>query len=262
MTAERQGPGGRWADLLPRVASGAVLAVVAGVEVWLGGIAFELFIAAICGAMIWELTRMLDRDGPAVALAVMTGAAVFGASFLPPAYAFPVLLAPALAGAGLIAAHRGLYVLFAGWIALAGFGFHMIRAGLGLEWMLWLVAVVVATDVAGYFAGKSIGGPKFWPRISPKKTWAGIVAGWICAGLVGLGFAHLLQIGAGLVVASVLAAMASQAGDFAESGIKRKMGVKDASALIPGHGGFMDRFDGMMGAALFVLLAGLIAGGP
>lgn len=254
---------GRWSDLAPRLVSGVVLAVVAGVEVWLGGITFELFIAAICGAMTWELARMLrpGPGGPALALALLSGAAIFAAALVPAIWALPILLAPALVGAGRIGAHRVLYVVFAAWIALAGFGFHVIRTVQGIDWMLWLIAVVVATDVAGYFAGKSIGGPKFWPRVSPKKTWAGIVAGWLSAAAVGAGFMGVLEQGAGLVVLSVLTSMAAQAGDFAESGIKRKMGVKDASALIPGHGGFLDRFDGMMGAALLVLLAGLLTGG-
>jgi len=255
---------GRWADLWPRIASGAVLALVAGIEVWLGRLAFELFIAVICGAMIWELARMIapGSRGRAAGLGLLTGGAVFAATLLPPVWVAPVLMAPALVGAGQIGVHRRLYIVFAVWIALAGHGFHVIRVGQGIDWMLWLIAVVVATDVMGYFAGKSIGGPKFWPRVSPKKTWAGIVAGWISAALVGwAALAWLDDFGPWLVALSVLASMAAQAGDFAESAIKRKMGVKDASNLIPGHGGFLDRFDGMMGAALLVLGVALILGG-
>jgi phosphatidate cytidylyltransferase len=122
--------------------------------------------------------------------------------------------------------------------------------------MLWLVGVVLASDVLGYFAGRLIGGPKFWPRISPKKTWAGTVAGWIGAALVGWAAMSPMGVGPGLIVLSVVLALAAQMGDIAESAIKRRAGVKDSSRLIPGHGGVMDRFDGMVGAALVLLLAG------
>ena len=128
-----------------------------------------------------------------------------------------------------------------------------VRDGLGLSWMVWLISLVVATDVAGYFAGRLIGGPKFWPTVSPKKTWAGTSAGWITGGLVGAVFAY--NSGAMLLIVSIsfVLAFASQMGDIAESAVKRKMGVKDSSMLIPGHGGVFDRFDGFMGAALMML---------
>lgn len=252
--------GGRWSDLTARLGSAVVLAAVAGVELWLGGLWFESFIAIVTGLMVWELMRMIapERRGAAVQMALLTGFAVLLAYHLPPLYRLPVLMAPALVGAGQVDRHKGIYAIFALWIALAGLGFIWIREVMGLDWMLWLVLVVVATDVAGYFVGKLIGGPKFWPRVSPKKTWSGTAGGWIAAALVGAGFALQAGLGASLLILSVLASMASQAGDIAESALKRKMGVKDSSNLIPGHGGFLDRFDGMMGAAVFVLLAGLL----
>ncbi len=250
---------GRWSDLAPRVGSAVVMVAVAGIELWLGGLWFESFIAVVTGLMVWELMRMVapERGGAAVQMALLTGFAVLLAYHLPSLYSLPVLVAPALVGAGQAGRHKGLYAVFALWIALAGLGFIWIREVMGLDWMLWLVLVVVATDVAGYFVGKMIGGPKFWPRVSPKKTWSGTAGGWAAAALVGSGFAIHAGQGAGLLVLSVLASMASQAGDIAESALKRKMGVKDSSNLIPGHGGFLDRFDGMMGAAVFVMLAGL-----
>ncbi|MEM1006026.1 MAG: phosphatidate cytidylyltransferase, partial [Pseudomonadota bacterium] len=124
-------------------------------------------------------------------------------------------------------------------------------------WMVWLIAIVVATDIAGYFVGKSFGGPKFWPKVSPKKTWSGTAGGWVAAAVVGGVFARHGGFGLAFVAVSVMASMASQAGDIFESAVKRKLDVKDSSNLIPGHGGFLDRFDGMMGAAVFVLIAGL-----
>lgn len=251
---------GRWSDLAARLTSAAVLVVVAGVEVWLGGLYFETFVGLACAVMVWELVRMIapERPAHAVGLGVFSGITVIGAYHVPGSWSLIALLAPVVAGLALITSHRALYAVFTYWICLAGLAFISVRETLGFEWMLWLIAVVVASDVAGYFAGKSIGGPKFWPRVSPKKTWSGTVAGWIGAALVGWAFASYAGLGWLLVAVSVLAGMAAQAGDIAESALKRKMGVKDSSGLIPGHGGFMDRFDGMMGAALMIFLAGTL----
>ncbi|TMV08762.1 phosphatidate cytidylyltransferase [Ruegeria sediminis] len=251
---------GRWSDLTARVGSAVVLVAIGAIEVWLGGLWFESFIAVACGLMIWELVRMVDPDrrGVAVQLSLLTAFAVLLSYHVPSVFTLPILLAPALVGAGQVTRHRGIYVVFAVWIAAAGLGFISIRESMGFGWMVWLISVVVATDVAGYFAGKTFGGPKFWPKVSPKKTWSGTAGGWIAAALVGAGFAVYAGFGFALVLVSVLTSMASQAGDIAESAVKRKLGVKDSSNLIPGHGGFLDRFDGMMGAAVFVLIAGLI----
>jgi len=252
----------RWADLLPRLGSAIVMVGVAGGAVMAGGMVFQIFVALVCAVMIWELVRMLepDRSILAMALAGLAGLAVLVSPLIPFVAIVPVLLIPAAIGLVLVASNRGLFTLFAAWIALAGFGFILIRDLQGIDGMLWLICVVVMTDVAGYFAGKMIGGPKFWPRVSPKKTWSGTVAGWVGAALVGYGFVHWAGFGAEVIVLSVLAAFASQAGDVAESAIKRKTGIKDSSALIPGHGGFLDRFDGMMGASALVLLVAVLTG--
>ncbi|MBO9413314.1 MULTISPECIES: phosphatidate cytidylyltransferase [unclassified Ruegeria] len=251
---------GRWSDLTARVLSAAVLVAIGAVEVWLGGLWFAAFIAVACGLMTWELVRMVDpgKPGVAVQLGILTGAAVVLSYHLPPLYTLPFLAAPALVGAGQVTRSKGTYALFAFWIAAAGLGFISIRENMGFGWMIWLIAIVVATDVAGYFVGKAVGGPKFWPKVSPKKTWSGTAGGWVAAAVVGAIFASYAGFGLLFVVVSVLASMASQAGDIIESATKRKFGVKDSSNLIPGHGGFLDRFDGMMGAALFVLIAGML----
>ena len=143
-------------------------------------------------------------------------------------------------------------------ILLTGLGLVVLRDSYGLMVILWIVAVVVVSDIAGYFAGRSLGGPKFWPAISPKKTWSGTVAGWVGAALVGLAFHKAGHGGAALIWLSPLLAFAGQLGDIAESAIKRRTGVKDSSNLIPGHGGFMDRFDAISGAVLAVLLISAI----
>jgi len=241
--------------------------VVAGlVAIWAGGVVFNAFVAAVCGAMVWELSRMLEPGsaGKALQMGIMSGAAILACAYVPIFYVLPFLLAPAIAGTSGINRGKGLYFGFATLIALAGFALISVRGNLGIDWILWLICVVIATDVAGYFAGKMIGGAKLWPRVSPNKTWSGTVAGWLASGLVGLIFAQYAGVGAslGLVMVSVVMSMVSQAGDIAESALKRKTGVKDSSALIPGHGGVMDRFDGMLGAAVFVLISGVLFGFP
>jgi phosphatidate cytidylyltransferase len=247
---------GRWGDLMPRILSALVMVAVALGAIWAGGVVFTLVIALCCGGMVWELSLMLAprRSDTALQLGFAGAGAVFLASFLPIFLGVFVLLVPVVQGWVLVSKPAKLrFAIFVLWIVLAGCSFVWMRISLGADWLIWLAVVVVATDVAGYFAGKTFGGPKFWPRISPKKTWSGTSAGWIAAALVGAGAAPLLEMGGGLVVSSVLVSMASQAGDVAESALKRQTGVKDSSALIPGHGGLLDRFDGMLGAAAMFL---------
>lgn len=254
----------QWADLKERMGTGAVMVVIGLIGIWMGGHVFHLLVALICGLMVWELVGML-RPGVRHAqlqLGALTGAAMFIAIYLPVGFAMPLLLAPALIGFGQLERNRTIFMSFTVMILLAGYGIMQVRDDLGFGWLSWLVLVVVTTDVVGYFAGKAIGGPKFWPRVSPKKTWAGTVAGWIGAALVGLLFSINSGVGLQLIGISIAVSMASQMGDMAESGMKRKMGVKDSSNLIPGHGGLMDRFDGMLGASLFLLFIGQLIGFP
>tara|TARA_R110002110_G_scaffold8277_15_gene41521 strand:- start:503 stop:1291 length:789 start_codon:yes stop_codon:yes gene_type:complete len=254
----------QWSDLNARVGAGVAMVVVGLIGIWLGGYVFLGLVALICGIMVWELVGML-RPGVRhvqLQLGALTGGALFLAVALPVGLALPLLLAPALIGFGYLRTNRTIYMSFTVLILLAGYGLMQVRDDLGFGWMLWLVLVVVVTDVVGYFAGRMIGGPKFWPAVSPKKTWAGTVSGWIGAAIVGWLFSINTGVGIQLMGISIAVSMASQMGDIAESGLKRKMGVKDSSNLIPGHGGLMDRFDGMLGAALFVLIIGQFIGFP
>ncbi|MFN7001827.1 MAG: phosphatidate cytidylyltransferase [Roseinatronobacter sp.] len=245
-------------DLRARVLSALVMIVIGGAAVWAGGLVFDLFISAACGLMVWELTRMLDREarfGKAEAAGITASVALF-VFWLQ--LAGPWLLGAMVLTVGLLSWRfpndRGIAAGYLALILFAGLGLMVLRSDFGLTWVLWLVALVIGSDVAGYFAGRILGGPKLWPRVSPKKTWSGTVAGWVLAALIGLAFMGPLGAGVGLVIVSVLVAMAGQAGDIAESAIKRHAGVKDSSNLIPGHGGVMDRFDAMIAAALMVLL--------
>jgi len=254
----------QWSDLAVRMGSGAVMLIVGMAAVAAGGDVFHGFVAIICGIMVWELVRMLapDPSKTALQLGLLAGAASMLAIYLPPAFAFPVLLAPAFVGLSQIKSYRWIYGIFVAAVLLAGYGMMSVRDDLGFIWMLWLALVVVCTDVAGYFAGRFFGGPRFWPRISPKKTWSGTMAGWAAAAVLGLLFALFTQAGIALVLLSAVVSFASQLGDIAESAVKRKMKVKDSSDLIPGHGGVLDRFDGMLGASVFVLLVIQFVGLP
>jgi phosphatidate cytidylyltransferase len=133
----------------------------------------------------------------------------------------------------------------------------------GLIAIIFLFAVVWLTDIAAYFAGRLIGGPKLWPGVSPKKTWSGAIGGMAAGVAAGLAVAavwrleNLVAIGAVGVCLSVVA----QAGDFCESALKRRFGAKDASHLIPVHGGLMDRLDGFWAAAVTGTMLGLARGG-
>lgn len=253
-----------WTDLKARVGAGIAMIVIGLIGIAFGGHLFHLLVGMICGLMVWELVGML-RPGVLhlqLQLGVLTGVTVFIAPYLPVWLALLLFVILVAFGVSQFRVNRRIYAAFAGMILLAGLSLMHLRDFYGFGWEMWLVLVVVVTDVAGYFAGRMIGGPKFWPAVSPKKTWSGTVAGWIGAAIVGLLFSINTCVGIQLVVISVLIAMASQMGDVAESALKRKMGVKDSSNLIPGHGGLMDRFDGMLGAALFLLLASPFLGLP
>lgn len=252
-------PSGKWADLRTRVLSAIVMVGVGAVEIWLGGFAFAVLVVVLTGVMIWELATMtapLERRS-ALVVAGAAGLSLVAALVLRTEVAVLFLVVPAIAL--LLTPRRdqrlaGAYALA---IMLAGYGLVALREGGGTQVILWLVAVVVASDVLGYFAGRMLGGPKFWERISPKKTWSGTVAGWIGAALVGLCFA-LAGSSWLLVPLSALVAFAGQMGDILESWVKRRAGVKDASSLIPGHGGVLDRFDALIGAVVLVMALRLV----
>jgi phosphatidate cytidylyltransferase len=132
----------------------------------------------------------------------------------------------------------------------------------GFDALMMILLVVWVTDIGGYFAGRGVGGPKLWPRVSPQKTWAGAIGGFMASLAVAGAFAALGlgKTGALLLLGAVLS-IASQLGDLFESAVKRRFGVKDSSHLIPGHGGLMDRLDGYVAAVVLAAIFGLLRGG-
>jgi phosphatidate cytidylyltransferase len=136
-------------------------------------------------------------------------------------------------------------------------------ANYGMIVIFMLFAIVWTTDIAGYFGGRAIGGPKLAPSISPKKTWSGAIAGLVGVAVIASLAARYIPAArtAPLVIVSILLSLVSQAGDLAESALKRRFGIKDSSQIIPGHGGVMDRLDGFWAAAVCAAIIGLARGG-
>ena len=256
---------GTWADLRPRVLSGGIMVAVGSAAVILGGVWFQMLVVFVTAIMVWELWTMIMQGAPtrgmllaALVASVMSGQLAFASD-----WGLVLFLVVPLAGAALVTRERLTFFGFALGIQVAGWGLVWFRAEYGFTWILWMILVVVATDIFGYFAGKTIGGPKFWPRLSPKKTWSGIVAGWIAAAVVGAVFDRFVVVpNAQIILLSMVLSFASQMGDITESALKRRMGVKDSSNLIPGHGGLFDRFDALLGASLFLLALYVLTGRP
>lgn len=261
----------RMPDLGARLASGVALGVVAGAVLWIGGALTALLVAVAGAAMGWEFRTILGGPGarfsardlptPIAFAAAPLAAHVFGAPI-----GFAVLGA-LLAVTLLVDRGRPSPLFAAGGLLLIGaaliaFVFLRDQPRFGFEAVLWLVLVVMGTDIGGYFAGRMIGGPRLAPTLSPGKTWSGLAGGLALAAALGAVFSWGTTgtYAEEVCVVSVVAAFVAVAGDLAESGLKRRFGVKDASRLIPGHGGALDRLDGLMAAAIVAALVTFVRG--
>lgn len=217
-------------DLKARTLSAIAMVAVSGSALWLGGVVWAIFVLTVCVGVLWEWNRLARK----------------------------------------IASSR--------WARLLWLSCGVVYVGIGGEVLVSMpqmfgrlgplipLALVIATDVGAYFAGRTLGGPKIAPAISPSKTWSGLAGGSVLAALTSIGLAYAaagsVLAGQGaimlrLALAGVVVAVIAQIGDFFESWMKRRAGVKDSGALLPGHGGLFDRVDGLL-AVLFV--AGLLAG--
>jgi phosphatidate cytidylyltransferase len=267
--------------LRKRLLSAAVLLPLAAAAVWLGPPYWDVLVGAIAVVMAWEWAGMCAFGqppsrrpvfgmAPAGALSMLAMAVAMSAAACQ-AYRLSLLLL-VLGGAlssllgmrrpGGRGAWQGFGTVYIGLPSIAIIWLRAQAPG-GLATMVWVLALAIAVDTGAYAAGRSIGGPKLAPRISPNKTWAGLLGG-IAAGMV-VGAVAALWLGAPsvwpLVLASALLGIVEQAGDLMESGFKRYFGVKDSGHLIPGHGGFLDRVDGLLAVALAVALAQSLGGG-
>jgi phosphatidate cytidylyltransferase len=263
-------------NLSLRIASSLVLAPLTVLCAYVGGWLFFVICAIAAGTVLWEWTKLVADSADPWILA--PGWAALLAALLLTGWgetqaAVVVIAASAIVagGAGVIARHPSEKSGGAGSIWAAG---GVIYAGAAFcgpallrrdpEWgftaLLFLFATVWATDIFAFFAGRAIGGPTLWRSVSPNKTWAGAVGGLIGGLAAGVSVAYasgsgkLAMAGVMGLVLSVLA----QAGDLFESAVKRHFGAKDASQLIPGHGGLMDRLDGFLVAAVAALVIGIL----
>ncbi len=250
----------KFTDLRLRTVSGVALGLLMLAALAAGGLWFAALIALAAGAMAWELRTMLRRD-PFDLIGAIGIAAAAGACLLTQLWLIRYGAGWALIGAGAIVAlglRQGEKPWFSAaailYIAVSTAGLIGLRADplYGFETALWVVLVVIATDVGAYFGGRRIGGPKLWPKVSPKKTWAGLGSGVLAAMVVGGVFSAATTgtLAHEVAIVSALMAAVSQGGDLLESHVKRRLDVKDSSGLIPGHGGVLDRLDGLMAAAL------------
>lgn len=253
---------GKWADLRKRFGWGALLLVLGVILLLSSGLWMRFGVSAVVGLMMWELARLTGWRHPEFhsprhpALIGALGALVlFTALVLPGDWPLVLIVVPILAGLPGTHSHERLaFVLFTISIIGAGYALVAMREVMGLPTVFWIVATVVQSDVLGYFVGRKMGGRKFWPSISPKKTWSGTLAGWVGALVLALGLVITGEAGWPVLIVGPLLAISGQFGDIAESWLKRRVGVKDSSQLIPGHGGVLDRFDAMTGALLLALV--------
>jgi phosphatidate cytidylyltransferase len=247
-------------DLRPRVVSGLLLAGLALLLDYYGGTPFAFLVLAVALAMSWEwgrIVRAQSFDAAFLAHAAGVVASVLLAELSLAALAVVAAVVAAVTVLPLSFGRRGLLsaigVLY---VCIPAITLVWLRgdARHGFQAVLYLLLLVAMTDISAYFGGRLVGGPKLWPRISPNKTWAGLVTGVAASVAAGAAFAQFVA-GASpgrLAVGGLLIGLLAQCGDLAESALKRDVGVKDASQLLPGHGGFLDRMDGVVLAATAV----------
>jgi phosphatidate cytidylyltransferase len=267
-------------ELMQRVLSALVLAPLAVGVAYLGGWPFVAFWGIAALIVLWEWTSLvagserraiLMTGGASVLLAVVLAGSA-GPATPEDMYEIRLLAAVTVLAMGMLAAaalaskERRMWVAagipYAGLLGVAPIVLRS-DAQYGFLAIVMLFAIVWATDILAYFVGRAIGGPKLAPQVSPKKTWSGAIGGGAAAIVAVLAIAiaaSLTHVWALALLALILSVVA-QAGDLFESAVKRRFGAKDASQLIPGHGGVMDRLDGFMAAAAFGVLIGLAHGG-
>lgn len=254
-------------ELQQRLVSGVAVALVAAAALAAGAVPFAVLSFLVAVAMSWEWGTIVRREGldtaglvhiAAVAgAAALTGLGMAGLAIA--TVAIGSLAVAALLYGGGQARLSALGVLYTG-LPVVALVWLRSDGRLGLHAVAFVILAVVATDIAAYAAGRNIGGPKLWPAVSPGKTWSGLCGGVAAATLVGVVFPLVAGPGSvpWLACLGLALAFIAQAGDLGESYLKRRFGLKDASQLIPGHGGVMDRMDGLVAAAVAAALLALV----
>lgn len=250
-------------NLVVRLASAAILLGIALGATYVGGVIAGIVVAIFAVVVLHEWTAITGGAHRWLPFAITIAAAIIvaGGGFL----VLAVAIAIAAAIAGGVVARDGW--LPAGIIYSSAFGISLMAIrdapGYGFAALIFVLAIVWVTDSGAFFAGRFIGGPKLWPRLSPKKTWAGAIGGLIAGVLAGAVAAAFFGVPmtSGLVAAAIGLSVFCQLGDLFESWVKREFGAKDSGSIIPGHGGIMDRVDGLTFAAMAAVLIGAWHGG-
>ena len=245
-----------WKDFQPRLISALFLLSISTFCIYLGNHFFTLFIIMLVGVMHWELGKMLSpissqamwfsaNMSMLVVFYLLESKSTFGQ--------VSVLFLNFYFQRNFFHHNRNFGAFYSLAVIICGVIFYKVRLDFGLLHTVWLIGIVVVTDTAGYIIGRVVGGPKIFPRISPKKTWSGVLAGWLAVGLFSWSFVGNVapkNLFVTFVSVSIVLSVAAQIGDMVQSHLKRRSDVKDSSNLLPGHGGFMDRFDGFIGATV------------
>jgi phosphatidate cytidylyltransferase len=254
-------------NLKLRIVSGVVLAAIAFALAWAGPKPFAVLVLVVALFVSWEWGRMVRGSGSdlaflihAIAVAAAIGLSVGGFAALAAAVLVTaaIVLIPLVFGHG--ARLSALGVFYAG---LPAISLLWLRADepYGFAALMLVFAIVWCSDIGAFAAGRLIGGPRLWPRVSPNKTWAGLVGGLAAGSGAAALVAPLLANEASPVRLALIGlglSLVAQGGDLAESALKRLFGRKDASDLIPGHGGFMDRIDSIVAVAVAAAVFALI----
>jgi phosphatidate cytidylyltransferase len=266
-----------WRNLALRVASTAILAPAVVLIVWFGGWPFVLMLLAASAMLTVEWGKM-SAPGSPIRTALTMGVATAVAAIIAAAGFYHLAwgaLALGAAAAALVTRIRGLAerpsdaafgVMYVGAPLVALIWLRGEPSGAGRAWTLLVLAITWGADIAAFLVGSVLRGPKLWPRISPNKTWSGFIGGLAAAAGAGAAMAALSEgpVSPTLIWGAfigLVGGLATMAGDLLESMMKRRFGVKDSGDLIPGHGGLLDRVDGLMIAVLVVAAARFVAGG-
>lgn len=267
----------RASNLVQRAVSAAVLAPVVLAVTVIGGWTFVALCGFGAGAVLWEWTTLIERRSDprilAPGLLALTSSAIMAGLGLPGAAIGAVIIGAALAVLVTVAWPRRAIgspslpwiaggILYSGTLLLAPV---LLRRDpdWGLAGVLFVLLSVWVNDIFAYTSGRLIGGPLLWPKVSPKKTWSGAIGGLVGGVAAGIAVAYASGVGKLWMAAAValLLSISAEAGDLLESAIKRRFGAKDASQLIPGHGGLMDRLDSFVVAVLVALVIGMVHAG-
>ncbi|AGK57479.1 phosphatidate cytidylyltransferase [Hyphomicrobium denitrificans 1NES1] len=251
-------------ELSRRIVSGVAIGVVALAMTYWSPVLFAVLMFVVAAAMSWEWGRIVRRSAMPDTAMVVHILAVLLAAVLSATDMAGLAIASTIVGAIAVAAWTfgvgnaqlsGVGVLYTG-LPVVALGWLRGDEPLGFLATLFVLLSVVVTDVGAYASGRILGGPKLWSEISPNKTWSGLVGGVLAAAAAGGLFAGLSGTGSAVWLASLglILGIVAQGGDLAESALKRHFGLKDSSDLIPGHGGVMDRMDGIVTASVIAAM--------